>query len=314
MQTLRISATSHGQNYLPQYFAAANGGFARHGLAVDAWDCDPWDGVLSDLASGRADLVLGGLWAPAMYAGRGRDLVAVGQVNARFSKVVVTREPVEDFDWTWIRGRTILAPGQGGTAPYEFTAGLIRAAGVDPASARFVRDLSGQMLTELFTGGLGDAIVVDELTATRLHLLGEGHPTYRLATPGGVMPNSVYYTSRDRLEDLHDVLVGFLAALDEAMQAITTGAEVADLLAHHWPTVPLDALAGATAELSANGTWEGVEIDRAGCDRWIDILRQAGLVTTEVSFDSLVDTRAVDSLAARTAPGAQPAHLSGSRP
>ena len=158
MDLLRISATSHGLNYLPEYHAAATGGFARRGLEVAAWARDPWTGTLDDLAAGEADLVLGGIWVPAMYAGAGRDLVAVGQLNARFPMVIVTREPVADFTWSWLTGRTVLAPGAGGTAPYEFTAGVMREHGVDPGAVRFVRDLSTEMLRELFEHGAGDAM------------------------------------------------------------------------------------------------------------------------------------------------------------
>jgi NitT/TauT family transport system substrate-binding protein len=294
MLTLKVSATSHGQNYLPEYFAQAAGGFARRGLTVESWDRDPWTGVIDDLDSGATDLVLGGLWVPAMYAGKGRDLVAVGQLNARFSKVLVTREPVADFDWNWIAGRTILAPGAGGTAPYEFTAGLIRAAGVDPASARFVRDLSGGMLSDLFAHGLGDAIIVDTFTAAQLTLRGTGHVGYRMAGPGGVMPNSVYYTQRDRLAELHERLVPFLAAVQEAMDAITGGADTGDLLAQHWPAAPAEARDAATAQLIAEGVWDGVRIDPKACDSWVAILRDAGLVNTDVDHTRLIDTAALD--------------------
>jgi NitT/TauT family transport system substrate-binding protein len=298
MHQLRVSATSHGQNYLPQYHAAATGGYQQRGLSVEIWDRDPWTDVLTDLTSGAADLVLGGLWVPAMYAERGLDLVALGQVNARFSKALLTREPVEDFAWSWIEGRTVLAPGAGGTAPYEFTAGLIRAAGVSPSDARFVRDLSTPMLLELFAGGLGDAIILDELTATRVALAGGGHVTYRMAGPGGVMPNSVYYTTRDRIEGLLEPTTLFLEAVQDAMDDINAGADVAPLLAEQWPAIPLEALTAATRELSANGTWDTVRIDADACDRWIAILRDGGLVNSEVSFGSLVDTRAVDAMSA----------------
>jgi len=295
MSTLKVSATSHGQNYLPEYFAQASGGFSRRGLTVRTWAPDPWTGVIDDLASGTADLVLGGLWVPAMYAGKGRDLVAVGQLNARFSKVLVTREPVSDFDLSWIDGKTILAPGAGGTAPYEFFAGLIRAAGVDPASARFVRDLSSGMLGELFAHGLGDAIVADTFNATKMCARGLGHPTYRMAGPGGVMPNSVYYTDRHRLPELHGRLVPFLAAIQEAMDAINAGADTSALLAEHWPDVPAEVRDQATAQLITEGVWETTEIDRKACDRWCAILRDAGLVDTDVDYDQLVDASALEA-------------------
>jgi NitT/TauT family transport system substrate-binding protein len=302
MFSLRIAATSHGHNYLPEYFADASGAFARRGLEVTAWDRDPWTDVLDDLESGEADVVLGGLWVPAMYHQRGRRLVSVGQVNARFSKTLVTREPVDEFDWSWIQGRTILVAGAGGTAPYEFTAGLIRAAGVDPASAHFVRDLSGPMLTELFVNGHGDAMVVDAFSAAKMSAAGVAYETYRLAGPGGVMPNSVYYTLPERLPSLHEPLVAFLGGVQEAMDAINAGAPTDDLLAAHWPQADPVALRSATDELIQNGTWETVVIDREACDRWCAILREARLLSTDVSFDDLVDTRVVDELLTEARP------------
>ena len=62
----------------------------------------------------------------------------------------------------------MLAPGIGGSAPYAFTAGLIRESGVDPASITWLRDLSTPMFVELFQAGLGDAIVLDLVTAEEL--------------------------------------------------------------------------------------------------------------------------------------------------
>ena len=116
----------------------------------------PGTGSCTTWPTGSADVALGGLWVPAMYAHRGRDFVAFAQLNDRFPMAIVTREPVEDFSWSWLAGRTLLVPGQGGTAPYEFTAGLMRRAGADPARTRFARDLSTPMLTELFVNGLGE--------------------------------------------------------------------------------------------------------------------------------------------------------------
>ena len=134
MLTLNISATAHGLNYLPQYYADHLGLFAERGLAVTATAKDPWTGVLDDLDSGAADVALGGLWVPAMYAGTPRKLSVFAQVNHQFPKALVTRTPAPDFAWSDLVGRTVLAPGIGGSAPYAFTAGLVREAGVDPAS------------------------------------------------------------------------------------------------------------------------------------------------------------------------------------
>jgi NitT/TauT family transport system substrate-binding protein len=289
MDTLRISATGHGINYLPEYYAAATGGFERRGLTVVATAHDPWDGVIHALDAGEADLVLGGIWAPAMYAGAGRDLVAIGQLNARFPKAIVTREPVEDFTWSWMTGRTVHAPGQGGTASYEFTAGVMREHGVDPAQTKFVRDLSTSMLRELYEHGLGDAFIADTITATSMRRSGSGHVAHDFADSAGPMPNSVYYTDRSRLDEVHDRAVALMAAIDEAMHALSAGADPTAVIAAEWPHGDQQAFGESAAILAANGTWSGIAIEPAALDRWVGFLHERGLCARHASYDELVD-------------------------
>jgi NitT/TauT family transport system substrate-binding protein len=295
MHSLRISATAHGINYLPEYLAARTGMFARRGLEVRARACDPWTGVLDDLVDGSADVALGGIWVPAMFAGHGRELVAVGQLNGRFPMAIVTREPVEAWDWSWMTGRTVLVPGVGGTAPYEFTAGLMREAGCDPGGVKFVRDLSTDLLREFFVNGLGEAMVADPLTATVLRLGGHGFMSCHLADAGGVMPNSVYYVLRERLAELHDPIAALLGGVEEAMAAVTTGAAIDAVCSAEWSGGPADALAEAAAYLAGHGTWPGVRVERDGCERWFSILRERGLAGPAATFEALVDHAALDS-------------------
>jgi len=293
MQHLKISATARGLNYLPEYHAQARGLFADHDLEVTNVARDPWTGVLDDLESGAADVALGGLWVPAMFAGSGRHYTVVGQLNHQFPMAIVTRQPAPDFTLASLTGKTVLAPGAGGSAPYEFTAGLMREAGVDPSGTKFVRDLSTAMLVELFEAGLGDAIIADLVTATVLQDKGFGYISFEHAKAGGIMPNSVYYCKTERLDELAPALSAFVTAVGEAMDALTdaTVDSVTDILTDMWPDVPLAALKSATAKLLASHTWDTTSVDPAACDRWTGILQDAGLVTTAPSFDALITTR-----------------------
>jgi NitT/TauT family transport system substrate-binding protein len=294
MNLLRISATSHGINYLPQYYAAASGAFTRRGVRVATQARDPWTGTLDDLAAGTADVVLGGIWVPAMFAGAGRDLVAVGQLNARFPMVIMTREPLEDFTWDWLIGRTVLAPGAGGTAPYEFTAGVMREHGVDPGRVRFVRDLSGDLLRELYEHGLGDAMIADPLTAASLRLNGTGYQSCHLAEVGGPMPNSVYYVERARLGELRDALVALLGGVFEAMLELSAGADPAAVIDAEWPHGERPALIETAVVLAGDGTWSGVRIDPAALERWVSILHDRGLMVAPAAYEDLVDASIAD--------------------
>jgi NitT/TauT family transport system substrate-binding protein len=214
---------------------------------------------------------------------------------------IVTRAPVEDFELSWLTGRTVLVPGVGGTAPYEFTASLLREAGVSPGGIRFVRDLSTELLVDLFENGLGDAIIADLATTTGLQHRGHGVMSFHHADVSGPMPNSVYYLRRNRLEELRDLSVAFLTAIHQAMAKVTasTVAELEPVLAAIWPDLDPAVRAEATRILLGNQTWESVEIDEAGATRWTSILDDAGLIAHPAPYESLVDRSIAAAAAAR---------------
>ena len=290
MRNLRISATSHALNYLPQYFASAEGLFGDRGITVDTVACDPWTGVLDDLATGRADIALGGIWVPAMYFGSTTEFTVFGQVNHQFPKALVTREPVSDFSWRSLDGATILAPGIGGSAPYAFTAGLMREAGVDPRKATFIRDLSTPMLLELFLSGLGDAIVLDLRTALSVERAGDGFIAADYTVVGGIGPNSVYYTRKDRSDELADAAAAFIDGLGAAMDilAVTPVERLAPLLTSHWPDAHLDELSEACSRHQQSRTWETPVIDADATDRWMSILHAERMIKSPVRYSDLV--------------------------
>jgi NitT/TauT family transport system substrate-binding protein len=298
MLTLNISATAHGLNYLPQYYADHLGLFADRGLAVTATAKDPWTGVLDDIDSGAADVALGGLWVPAMYAGTPRKLSVFAQVNHQFPKALVTRTPGPDFTWSDLIGRTVLAPGIGGSAPYAFTAGLIRESGVDPASITWLRDLSTPMYVELFEAGLGHAIVLDHTNAEAMQHRGTGVIVDDYTVSGGLGPNSVYYCRTSRLEELSDRLVLFTSALEESMQLLKSATVdgLRPLLDEHWPTMPQEVLASACERMLNSRTWETARIDEAATERWMRILFEESMVRSVPAFDDVVDTTIVDAV------------------
>lgn len=299
MLQLTISATAHAPNYVPQYYADALGLFTERGLEVTATARDPWTGVLDDLDSGAADVALGGLWVPAMYAGTPRELTVFAQVNHQFPKALVTRTPQDGFTWSDLEGGTALAPGIGGSAPYAFTAGLIREAGIDPGSITFLRDLSTPVFIELFEAGLGDAIVLDLVNAEVLQDRGTGYIADEYTKTGGLGPNSVYYCRADRFAELSERLVAFTSAVQESMQLMKS-LEMSDLeplLAQHWPATPMAPLRKACERMLRSYTWDTVRIDASAAERWMRILFDERMIQRALAFGDVVDTSIVDQIA-----------------
>jgi NitT/TauT family transport system substrate-binding protein len=227
-----------------------------------------------------------------MYAGSQRRLTVFCQINHTCPKAIVHRDDPDGFTLADLRGKVVLAPGAGGSGPYAVTAGLLREAGVDPATdVRFVRDLSTPMLVELFDAGLGDAIVLDLVTAAELATSGRGHIVYRNLEHGGVMPNSVYYCRTDRLEELRDRLTRFVSCLDIAMRRLPeTPTEVIDaVLAARWPHKDLPILRAAVEQMASGGVWDTVAIDPTASDRWMRMLAEEAMITRAPGYHELAD-------------------------
>lgn len=292
-----VSATSHWPNYLPEYVAAARGYFADEDLEFSRDAPDDWTVVLKKLADGTADAVLGGLWVPAMYKGRGRDYVAFAQLNATNPKAILARDPSPGFVLSDLEGKLVLAPGAGGTAPYMHTAGLMRKVGVDLSKVDFIRDLSSSVLTELFLGGMGDAIVVDLVNAHLLEDAGAGHIVFRHADQGGPMPNSVYYTTADRLDHPDSPAWRFTRAIQRAMDWLQdhSGDDCREILAAQWPQLPLDVLVESVDDLRRSNVWSSVLIDRNGFNAWMSILEGERLTDYKVAYEDIVDPRPAEA-------------------
>ncbi|HZX06395.1 ABC transporter substrate-binding protein [Kribbella sp.] len=290
MTRLHVSATSHWPNYLPEYVARELGYYEAEGLEFSRSAPDDWTQVLTDLETGTADVVLGGLWVPAMYHGRGREYRAFAQLNARNPKALVTREPTTDFGWKDLEGKIVLAPGAGGTAPFVHTAGLMRKAGVDMSKVRWVRDLSGSMLTELFLGGMGDALVTDLVNASFLEHRKEAFVAVRHDRAGGLMPNSVYYTTDDVLARDDQLVQRFYRALQNAYDWLKAheAAELTDLLAREWPSLDTGVLVPIVDDLRASGIWDDLRISEDGYAEWMRILVEDGLLDEAPAYDDLV--------------------------
>ncbi|WHU46402.1 ABC transporter substrate-binding protein [Gordonia sp. L191] len=297
MQRLTISATSHALNYLPAYLADSDGLFARRGLDVELIARDPWTGVLDDLAADSAEVALGGLWVPAMYAGTATQFTTFAQLNHQFPKALVVRTDalVGEFAWTDMEGTTILAPGIGGSAPYAFTAGLMREAGADPRSVTFLRDLSTPMFLDLFRGGLGDAIVLDLPNALAAQRRGDGHIAVDYTVSGGLGPNSVFYCRKDRFDELVPALGAFVDAIGEAMDLLATALveDLRPLMAERWPTADPAHLAQSCARLQASQTWDTPRIDAAATDRWLRILFDERMIRKPLAYGDLIDESAL---------------------
>lgn len=300
MQKFHISATGHSVNYLPEYIANWQGFFAAEGLAVSADVPNPWDIVLADLASGKANAALGGIWVPAMHFGRGVKYTPFAQVSSRAPLALVGRERAEDFRWANTRGKVISMKGSNGASVGIFTKLLLKENGVDPHSVGFIQDLDGALLSRTFIGGMGDYLVIDLPSALALEAAGGGHVVMRFVVDGGDVPWSVYYGQGQPDSEQLDAQKRFVRALARGMDWILQhpAERYRDFLAQTFPRFHPDMLVGLVELYRANGMWTTPQIDRPAYDRWQQGIADGFLTAGPIAYADLVDPRPTADLTA----------------
>lgn len=297
MDKFHISSTGHAVNYFPEYLARELGYYDDVNLEVTVDVPEMWTRVLHDVNTGTAEAALGGIWVPSMYRSRVRDYYAFAQVSARCPLALVSRNPIEKFDWGFLEDKIILVPGGNGASPFLFFEGLLKRAGFDVTRVKFVHDLSSPMLSELFCGGMGDAIVADPVTAALLVRKGAGYHAASLVEVGGPIPWSVYYTLPEVLERSDNLVGRFTLAIQRATTWIRdhNAEEAREVVRKYWPNTDADVIIDIINFFRANGMWaKTVQIEENALSKWQEIIANAGLVDKPLRYDEVIDTRPYD--------------------
>jgi NitT/TauT family transport system substrate-binding protein len=293
VQPFHVSATGHSVNYLPQYVATWQGFFAAEGLAVTESVPNPWDLVLDDIGSGKAQAALGGIWVPSMYFGRAQRYTPFAQVSNRAPLALVGREKASEFDWSKLPGKVVSMKGSNGASVGLFLKLVLRDNGVDPASVNFIQDLDGAMLATLFQGGMADYLVIDAPSALALEVKGGGHVVSLLTETGGNVPWSVYYAPGESGPERLDVQTRFARALGRGMDWVLArpAAAYQDFLAQTFPRFDPAMLASLIDIYRSQGMWTTPRIDPASHDRWQRGIAAGHLISSPIAYDALIDER-----------------------
>lgn len=296
MTTFRIAATGHSINYLPEYIAKEHGFFAQESLQLDVAVHGPWEQVLAEINTHRAQAALGGIWVPAMYHNRGRKLVSFAQISARCPLVIVGRN-AETFAFDALRGKTVLIAGSSGASAGLFLSLLLSEHHISTSDIKLVQNLPEAMLAELFNKGMGDYMLTDPITAATMAKRSETYVVSSLAKTGGSIPWSVYYTETGTAGDNTDAQVRFVRSLNRGVDWLMNASahSLRPLLARLFPTLDIAVALDVINHFKKWGMWHSTHIEKAAYDRWQKGLVQGHLIDAPVNYHELVNERIADN-------------------
>ena len=135
LEPVTLSEVAHSIFYAPQYVAYEQGYFIDEGLDVTITTAFGADKVMAALLSDSAEIGFMGCES-TIYAyneGTADTVLNFAQLTQRAGNFLIAREPMPDFQWSDLKGHTILGGRKGGMPEMVFEY-ILKANDIDPTA------------------------------------------------------------------------------------------------------------------------------------------------------------------------------------
>ena len=280
--------------YTPFYAAHATGAFARAGVEVELRPSPDPLAAAAALRAGEVDVMWGGPLRVmiARDTDPKSDLVCFCDVVARDPFFVIGARPRPDFRFADLLSMKLATVSEVPT-PWVCLQDDLRRAGVDPTKADRVTDRSMAENEAALREGKIDAVQVFQPYAERLISTGAGHVWYAAANRG-LTAYTTLVTRRGLLESRADELSRMIRGMDATLKWFATAPsfDIADTVQSFFPDVSRDLFAACIDRYRALNLWgPDPVIRREGYDRLHAAMRSSGILSRDIAFEDVVDTK-----------------------
>lgn len=295
LTTIRLNEVAHSIFYAPQYVAMEQKFFEEEGLIIELTTGFGADKSMTALLSNNADIALLGAEASIYVFNEGKEDYAISfaQLTQRAGNFLVAREPIPNFNWDMVKGKTIVG-GRPGGMPEMVLEYILKDKGIDPfVDTKIITNIDFAATAGAFTGGTGDFTVEFEPTASILEQTGDYYVVTSLGVDSGLLPYTDYMALNSYLTTNKDTIQKFTNAIYKGQLWVEshTAEEIAKVIQPYFPEADLELITTIVTRYKDQDTWKTEPIfDEVGFELLQDVLDSSGQLSKRVSYDDLVTT------------------------
>ncbi|GAA0135318.1 ABC transporter substrate-binding protein [Paenibacillus sp. YSY-4.3] len=293
---VRIGEVTRSVFYAPQYVALEKGFFKEEGLNVELQTTAGGDKTMTALLSGAIDVALVGAETSIYVYQQGAEdpVINFAQLTQTDGTFLVSREPMDDFDWSQLRGAVFLGQRKGGMPQMagEFT---LRKHGIDPQSdLELIQNVDFANIAAAYASGTGQFVQLFEPQASIIEREGKGHVIASFGTESGRLPYTVFMTKQSYMKKNDEIVQKFTNAVHKAQNWVQehTPAETAEVISPIFKDTDLDILESSVKRYLEQGSYaESPAIDEEAWNNLLDVMEGAGELKGRVSVDELANNK-----------------------
>jgi len=288
---IKINEVTHSVFYTPLYLADALGYFADYGYEIELTNGGGADSTMAAVLSGAADIGFCGPEA-SIYVeiGGSSDSPKVfGQLTKRDGSFLVSRVKEENFSWSNLEGKEILAGRKGGVPAmtFEYT---LKSMGV---TATLNYDVAFNMMTSAFEGGVADYCTMFEPGAGEFEAAGKGYIVASVGEAAGEVPYTCFAAKQSFIDENPEKIDALLYSVTKAIKYVNehTSDEVAELIAPYFDGTSQSSLKNSIENYKSIDAWvTDMAMKESAFTRLQDIMENSGELEKRVDFDDIILT------------------------
>lgn len=290
-----LNEVAHSIFYAPMYVAIEEGYFEEENIDLELVTGFGADKTMTALLSNEADI---GFMGPetTVYTyneGANDKVVNFAQLTQRAGNFVVAREEMKNFQWSDLKGKTVLGGRDGGMPEMVFEY-VLKEKGIDPSKDLTIdKSIDFGSTAAAFSGGNGDFSVEFEPGATNLEKEGSGHVVASVGVDSGYVPYTAFSAKSSYLEDHPKIIQHFTNALQKGMDYVNhhSSEEIAKVIAPQFKDTDEKTIATIVERYQTQDTWKSDLIfTEKSYDLLLDILESSDVLSDRPPYEELITT------------------------
>lgn len=295
LQVVKLTEVVHSIFYAPQYVALEKNYFEEEGLKIELSTAWGGDKAAASLMSNNTDIALIGP-EPTIYIYKqgGKDyIVNFAQLTNTAGSFLLAREPMPDFKWQDVKGKTIIGNRPGGAPQMVLQYSLENRNIIPGKDVEVITNLDFTANAGAFVSGMGDFVQLFEPAASKLEAENQGYVVGSFGNAGGNIPYTVYMAKASYIKNNPIIIQSFTNAIYKAQIWVEkhSAKEIANSIQEYFPDTERDILVKVIGRYKEQDTWDkNPIIEREVFEHYQDIMILAGELENYVEYNIIVNT------------------------
>jgi NitT/TauT family transport system substrate-binding protein len=291
---VRLGEVTRSIFYAPEYVAMNEGFFKDEGLEVELQTIPGGDKTMTALLSNAIDVALVGSETSIYVAQQGSDdpVINFHQLTQTDGTFLVSRKPIDSFDWNTLKGSTFLGQRKGGM-PQMAGEFALKKHGIDPhKDLTLIQNIEFANIASAFSSGTGDYVQLFEPQASIMEKEGKGKVIASFGKESGLLPYTVFMTKQSFLDKNSSTVQKFSNAIQKAQKWVDSNSveDVAKSIASFFPNTDQAIMESVVKRYKEQSTYaiNGI-IDESEWNNLLSVMEAAGELKSKVDWSKIVN-------------------------